>query len=124
MGRARRSSNPARLSAPKCRSRSPPGPRADTIRTVPQLPLAEWPDPSTFRVVTYAAIVPSTIVIEGGGRVPDSPEMFVLTIDATSPGKKPPGEPVSREVLCLPVELARQIAAAFNDDLHEHRDWT
>ena len=82
------------------------------------LPLAEWPDPGRYRVVTYAAIVPSTVVIEPGGEVtPNSPEMFVLTLDATRPGTMPPGEEAVREILCIPVELARRIADAFLGDL-------
>jgi hypothetical protein len=81
------------------------------------LPLAEWPDPSQYRVVTYAAIVPSTIVVDPSGTRPTSPEMFVLTIDATRPGKMPPGEDLVREVLCVPVELARRIAEALSGEL-------
>lgn len=81
------------------------------------LPLAEWPDPSQYRVVTSAAIVPSTIVVNPKGTAPTSPEMFVLTLDATLPGKMPPGEQLVREVFCLPVDLARQIAAAFSSEL-------
>jgi hypothetical protein len=81
------------------------------------LPLAEWPDPSQYRVVTSAAILPSTIVVGPTGTAPASPEMFVLTLDATRPGKMPPGEDLVREVLCLPVHLASQIAAAFNTRL-------
>jgi hypothetical protein len=81
------------------------------------LPLAEWPDPSQYRVVTDAAILPSTIVVAGKGDAPVTPEMVVLTIDATRPGKMPPGEELVREVLCLPVDLALQIAAALSADL-------
>lgn len=81
------------------------------------LPLAEWPDPTEYRVVTYAAIVPSTIVVEPMGTAPRSPEMFVLTLDVTRPGKMSPGEDLVREVLCLPVDMARQIAAAVNSEL-------
>jgi hypothetical protein len=81
------------------------------------LPLAEWPDPSLYRVVTNAAILPSTIVVDGKDDAPASPEMLVLTIDATRPGKIPPGEELVREVLCLPVDLARQIAAALSGDM-------
>jgi len=80
------------------------------------LPLAEWPDPSSFQFVTHAAVVPSTVTInpaEGAG----SGEMFVLTIDVTQPGKMPPGEPTQRQVLCIDVDLARQIAAAFQTPL-------
>jgi hypothetical protein len=51
------------------------------------LPLAEWPDPSQYRVVTYAAIAPSTIVVDPKGTAPTSPEMFVLTLDATVRGR-------------------------------------
>ena len=80
------------------------------------LPLAEWPDPTEYRVVTYAAIVPSTIVVEPQGTAPRSQEMFVLTLDVTRPGKMPPGEEHVREVLCLPVDMARQIAAAVNSE--------
>ncbi len=81
------------------------------------LPLAEWPDPSQYRVVTSAAIAPSTVVVDAKGAAPASPEMFVLTVDATHPGKLPPGEALVREVLCVPVGLARQIAAAFSSEL-------
>lgn len=81
------------------------------------LPLAEWPDPSQYRVVTNAAILPSTIVVEGKDDAPASPEMVILTIDATRPGKMPPGEELIREVLCLPLGLARQVAAALGGDL-------
>lgn len=81
------------------------------------LPMAEWPDPSQYRLVTFAAIVPSTVVIEGRDGSPGSPEMFVLTVDATHPGTMPPGAEASREVLCIPISLARQIADAFQTNL-------